>query len=186
MKDVIDPINTDDKLFHDGDPSTGSEGTIVTAAWLNDVQGATISTQKEIKNVLADAKLTPDPNKDAQLLAALNVLMGRQTITSMMSAPINGSLAANGYIIIPTTNVNGVKKNVIIQMGTSVINASSGKVTYPIAFPVRTISVVAIKFAAGGRYVTIDVPTKTDFTVYGWVSTGAGNADTFGWVAIGE
>ena len=36
MKDIISPINTEDGLFHDGDPSVGLEGTIVPSVWLKE------------------------------------------------------------------------------------------------------------------------------------------------------
>ncbi|HIH3669098.1 TPA: phage tail protein, partial [Escherichia coli] len=35
MQNLMPPINTPDQLFHDGDPTQGIEGTIVTADYLN-------------------------------------------------------------------------------------------------------------------------------------------------------
>ena len=76
MKDVIPPINTSDGLFHDGDQSTGVLGTIVTARFQNDVQGAIRSTQNEIKSVMkaANPDAVLDENATTQLLAALKTL----------------------------------------------------------------------------------------------------------------
>lgn len=35
MQNLMPPINTPDQLFHDGDPTQGIEGTLVTAGYLN-------------------------------------------------------------------------------------------------------------------------------------------------------
>ena len=71
MKDIIEPVDTDDGLFHDGDPSTGAEGTIVYAKIMNALQGGLISAQSEIKTILTEAGLKPDANSVSQLLTAL-------------------------------------------------------------------------------------------------------------------
>ncbi|MFB0827681.1 pyocin knob domain-containing protein [Chromobacterium violaceum] len=75
MQDVMQPINTPDKLFQDGNPATGQPGTIVSAAWLNAVQGATRSTQAELLSVLAASGIAVDPAKQDQLLAAIKKLV---------------------------------------------------------------------------------------------------------------
>lgn len=75
MQDLMPPVDTPDKLFHDGDPTQGIEGTIVTAEWLNDSQGATRDAQQELKNVLAAAQIVPDETKQNQLLTAINALI---------------------------------------------------------------------------------------------------------------
>ncbi|MGL9774677.1 MAG: hypothetical protein ACR5LG_14015 [Sodalis sp. (in: enterobacteria)] len=53
MKEIISSVETADGLFHDGDPSTGAEKTVVHAKWLNAMRGAMIDTQTEHKNILA-------------------------------------------------------------------------------------------------------------------------------------
>lgn len=76
MKDVINPINTSDGLFHDGDQSTGALGTIVSAKFQNDVQSAVQNTQKEIISVIkaANPAVVLDQTKSDQLLTALKSL----------------------------------------------------------------------------------------------------------------
>ncbi|EEZ5731708.1 tail fiber protein [Escherichia coli] len=69
------PINTPDQLFHDGDPTHGIEGTLVTAGYLNNQQGATRDLQQELLNVLGGAHIQPDPKKTDQLLTALRALL---------------------------------------------------------------------------------------------------------------
>lgn len=74
MKDIIEPVDTDDGLFHDGDPSTGAEGTIVYAQIMNAFQGGIIDIQTENKNILAEAQMTPDPSKNNQLVTAIKAI----------------------------------------------------------------------------------------------------------------
>ncbi|MEX9951551.1 hypothetical protein AB7W82_04955, partial [Providencia rettgeri] len=76
MQDLMPPINTPDSAFHDGDPTTGQLGTIVTALWLNNAQSAMRDVQLEIKNVLAKAGIQPDPKKTNQLAEAISQIIG--------------------------------------------------------------------------------------------------------------
>ncbi len=75
MQNLMPQINTPDKLFHDGDPTQGIEGTIVTADYMNNQQGATRDLQQELLNVLGGAHIQPDPKKTDQLLTALRALL---------------------------------------------------------------------------------------------------------------
>ncbi|HAE76471.1 MAG TPA: hypothetical protein DCG73_01370 [Morganella sp. (in: Bacteria)] len=76
MQNLMPPIDTTDHAFHDGDPTTGQLGTIVTAAWLNDVQGATRDIQAEIIAVLTKAGIQPNPQKQNQLAEAISQIIG--------------------------------------------------------------------------------------------------------------
>ncbi|CDK63316.1 hypothetical protein [Morganella morganii IS15] len=76
MQNLMPPIDTTDHAFHDGDPTTGQLGTIVTAAWLNDVQGATRDIQAEIIAVLTKAAIQPNPQKQNQLAEAISQIIG--------------------------------------------------------------------------------------------------------------
>lgn len=75
MQNLMPPVNTPDKLFHDGDPTTGVEGTIVTAEFLNNDQSAIRDTQQELINVLAAATISPDESKQNQLVTAIKLLI---------------------------------------------------------------------------------------------------------------
>ncbi|UAN55435.1 tail fiber protein [Serratia sp. JSRIV004] len=79
MQGLMPPVNTPDKLFHDGDPTQGIEGTIVTAEWMNNSQGAVRDAQQEIINVLKSAGIEADPAKQDQLLAAIKKITGTAT-----------------------------------------------------------------------------------------------------------
>lgn len=47
------PVDTVDGLFHDGNPSTNTPGTVVDAAWLNAVQAAVIAMWGTVRLVSA-------------------------------------------------------------------------------------------------------------------------------------
>ena len=83
-------INTPDGLFHDGDPSSGALGTIVTAAWLNTLQG-------ELVSVLAAAGIKLDEGKNDQLLQAIGKLV------SEAAAPVRHGHAWADLSQTPTT-----------------------------------------------------------------------------------
>ncbi|WP_426099315.1 hypothetical protein [Providencia sp. PROV200] len=105
MQDLMPPINTPDSAFHDGDPTTGQLGTIVTALWLNNVQSATRDVQLEIKNVLAKAGIQPDPKKTNQLAEAISQIIG------------SGNYASTAYVDnglnkkFDKANISGQKGN---------------------------------------------------------------------------
>jgi hypothetical protein len=76
MQTIMPPASTPDNLFHDGDPTQGIEGTIVTAEHLNNEQGAIRDVQQELINVLALAAMEPDPGKQGQLATAISAIIG--------------------------------------------------------------------------------------------------------------
>ncbi|MGJ3447208.1 hypothetical protein [Enterobacter sp. PTB] len=75
MQNLMPPVNTPDNLFHDGDESTGVEGTILYAEFMNNEQSAIQDIQHEVINVLAEAGFTPDPAKQNQLLLAIQKII---------------------------------------------------------------------------------------------------------------
>ncbi|HHR5860171.1 TPA: hypothetical protein ACS7W9_002921 [Providencia alcalifaciens] len=110
MQDLMPPINTQDSIFHDGDPTTGQLGTIVTALWLNNVQAATRDVQAEIKNVLAKAGMTPDPKKNNQLADAISQIVS------------SGNYASTAYVD------NGLNKKIDKASISSVLGNDNSKV----------------------------------------------------------
>lgn len=99
MKDLLKQIDSEDGEFHNGDPSTGEQGTRVTDTWLNDVQAHLIDFGIELKYLLAKAELTPDPNKKTQIYDAINKIISdsKMTLTSELtnnSASIGASAHA--------------------------------------------------------------------------------------------
>ncbi|MGL3099453.1 hypothetical protein [Enterobacter asburiae] len=106
MQNLMPPVNTPDKLFHDGDPTQGIEGTIVTAQWLNDSQGATRDAQQELINVLAGAKISPDKSKQNQLLTAIQTLIS-EAVNAAKYVPDVGELFITSKKINPNTKYPG-------------------------------------------------------------------------------
>lgn len=86
MQPLMPPINTPDNLFHDGNPTTGVEGTIVPAEHLNNEQGSIRDVQSEMIAILTAAAMEPDSTA-GQLLAALNKLYapGNDTLGALAS-----------------------------------------------------------------------------------------------------
>jgi len=73
-------INTQDGLFHDGNPSTGELGTIVPASWLNSIQA-------ELLSVLAAGNIAPDQNKQTQVTEAIKKMVVAATATNTTGSP---------------------------------------------------------------------------------------------------
>ncbi|EDQ7908749.1 hypothetical protein CFL29_003981, partial [Salmonella enterica] len=71
MKPLMKPIDTPDRVFHDGDPSTGELGTICSAEWLNDTQASIRDIQAECITILRANGLEPDETKRDQLWEAI-------------------------------------------------------------------------------------------------------------------
>ncbi|HEM7577636.1 TPA: hypothetical protein U2J86_004671 [Serratia marcescens] len=161
--------------YTNGNVAQGIPPTIINAEMLN-------TFQRELIGVVEGSGRQLDPDNDNQL----KEVIGELRMTSLLSDPIAGALTSQGYCIIPTQTPSGGKKNIIVQMGTGTINAQSGTVQYPIPFPKRVITIVATKYADGNRSVSVTNDSNSAFGAYGWISGGAGNADNFGWIAIGE
>lgn len=79
------PIGTPDNLFHNGDPSTNTPGTVIPADWLNAVQAAVIAIGGTIITVTATYPIT---NADG-------VIFGDTTISAFtVTLPVASGLAA--------------------------------------------------------------------------------------------
>lgn len=74
----MQPITTDDGLFKAGDPFNNIQGTAVTAAWLNAVQG-------ELLAIIVAAGL--QPAAQLQLLTALNTRFATLESPSLTGTP---------------------------------------------------------------------------------------------------
>lgn len=106
MKNIMPPINTPDKLFHDGNPATGEQGVIVPALWLNDVQRGVISTQQELASVLSQAGIAIDETKQNQLLTAIQKLIVTGNDGYLKAAGYLGEIKALGAASVATTLSN--------------------------------------------------------------------------------
>lgn len=101
MQTIMPPINTEDGLFHEGNPSQGTQGTIVTALHLNNQQAATRDIQKELTAVLVEAGMLPDGTKPNQVLLAIQKLF-TSTVSDkylpLTGGTLTGSAKAPAFI----------------------------------------------------------------------------------------
>lgn len=71
MKSLMPQIDSNDGLFHNGNPATGEQGTRVTDTWLNNLQDRVRDVQAEAHYVLQKARFQPVENKQTQLYEAI-------------------------------------------------------------------------------------------------------------------
>ena len=212
MQNLMPPINTPDQLFHDGDPTQGIEGTIVTADYLNNQQGATRDLQQELLNVLGSAHIQPDPQKTDQLLTALRaLLLSRKnpfgdiksdgTVNTALknlglgelalAGATTGAMLANGYVAIPLI-ISGVRRPLIIQWGVGQFGGSLGDDAgylnnFPFAFPSACYVMVASHVGhtpSAAGILSASAITKSGFRGFSSVVTAA-NPVSGCYVAIG-
>lgn len=117
MQNLMPPIDTPDKIFHNGNPLTGEKGTIVTAEHLNNTQSAIRDAQSELIEVLKAAQVAPDPTKTGQLLAAFKlVFLSRSSPFSDIKADgVAAVLSALGNL-----GISSAVENLIINGGFNV------------------------------------------------------------------
>lgn len=71
MKSLMPQIDSNDGLFHNGNPATGEQGTRVTDTWLNNLQDRVRDVQAEAHYVLQKAGFQPVENKQTQLYESI-------------------------------------------------------------------------------------------------------------------
>lgn len=84
MKSLMPQIDSNDGLFHNGNPATGEQGTRVKDVWLNNVQENLRDIQAEAHYVLTKAGFNPVENKKTQLYESIVKIIGdnRKTATT--------------------------------------------------------------------------------------------------------
>lgn len=95
MQTLMPPINTEDGLFHEGNPSQGTQGTIVTALHMNNQQGAIRDVQLELTAILSDAGILPDGTKTNQVVKAI-----KKMIADIPGAPVTSVNNKTGVVNI--------------------------------------------------------------------------------------
>lgn len=99
MKDLLPKIDSEDGLFHNGNPATGTQGTRVTDTWLNNVQEHMRDFGIEIRYLLAKAKLTANPAKQTQIYDAIKAIIGTERPLYSGYDSDNESLGATAKVI---------------------------------------------------------------------------------------
>jgi hypothetical protein len=109
MQSLMPPVDAPNNEFSDGNPSLGTLGTIVRALFLNNVQDAIRSVQRELLSILAAANINPDGDSNNQVLQAINKIM----VDSNMSVPYGiplpwpTSTPPTGYLICNGASFSG-------------------------------------------------------------------------------
>ena len=105
--------------FQPGNPATAAPGTRVRFYWLNTIQAEALA-------ILSAAGLSPDPNNDGQLVAAIAILIGRA------AGFTNGSNINGHYRIAPDGQI---EQWGIYAQPTDGSGFNNIRVTFPIPFP---------------------------------------------------
>lgn len=139
MQNLMPPVNTPDNLFHDGDESRGIEGTILDSWFMNNNQGAIRDIQQEMKNVLADAGINPDPAKENQLLTAIQKIVSDGITTGVKDA----TTAQKGIVQLSSATDSDDETHAATPKAVkAAMTAASG--AYPVGSPVPWPSDVTI------------------------------------------
>jgi len=119
---------TPDDKFTEGSPVGGVPATVVTAAWLNDVQ-------ENLAAFIEAAGITLVKGDQTQLLDAFQALL--------TSALGSGGGAASDYVTIPFKDkVSGVRRYLIFQwVSAGATNTSGTTHNYAITFPTAALHV---------------------------------------------
>lgn len=82
MRDLLPKIQSNDGQFHNGNPGTGEQGTRVTDTWLNNVQEHIRDFGEELKHLLKQAELEPNPAKKTQIYDAISQIIDNKRRTA--------------------------------------------------------------------------------------------------------
>lgn len=121
MHRIDSPSATPDNKFTEGSPTGGVAATVVTAAWLNDLQ-------ENVSEVIEAAGIPLSKGNSAQLFDAIQALF-------LGSLGVGGS-TTNDYVKIPYKDkVTGVRRELIVQRGAAFVTGGIPlTVTLPVAF----------------------------------------------------
>ena len=164
MNSLIPPIGTADNLFHDGNPATGELGTIVSAEWLNNIQGAMRGNQSELIALLTAAGIEPNAAKADQVLTALRGLFLGKTAQAADSATLEGH-PASYFARAADLAASGSKPGRLVvtfrdtpEPGTLVCNgAAISRTTYA-----RLFAAIGSTYGAGDGSSTFNLPNIPD------------------------
>lgn len=189
MQDLMPPIDTSDKVFHDGNPAIGELGTIVPAKWLNNVQGAVRNLQSELLTVLGSAEMASDPVKKDQLKQAISkiyaplespVLSGVPTAPTAARFDVSQQLATTEFVQHAigsmsgfSTYISGPVTLTAAQAGNHIVlSGTPGTCTLPALSTVPVGTVFQFKQECNGRWTIASAGVDNAALVYNNTSVG--------------
>ncbi len=171
MKPLMPPIDTPDKIFHDGNPATGEEGTIVPAEHLNNEQASIRDVQSELIAILTAATMAPDSTA-GQLLAALNKLYAPSNDTLGALASLVGAANKLPYFTGPKgaslTDLTAFAREVLAQTDAAGVLSKLGLGGLPDTFG----SAASADVGTGSNQLPNTSQADTRYKLKKWVSPG--------------
>ncbi|MCY1293695.1 hypothetical protein D9M68_717320 [compost metagenome] len=171
---------TVDNKFTEGSPTGGVPATVVSAAWLNDLQ-------ENLCHAIEAAGLTLEKGNASQLYAALSAIGSAGFLANLGV----GGPGVTDYVKLPFRDkTSGNRRELIVQWGAvSSGGATSGTVTFPLQFPIgcRGIFPSDIRSGLNLSSVNFNTPGLSGCDWYGMnTSTGAAmDPGSFQYLAIG-
>lgn len=163
------PSATVDYQFTEGSPSGGVSATSVSAEWLNDLQ-------ENIAKVVEGAGLPLTKGRANDLLDSIGAL----TLSFM---GVGGS-TLNDFFTFPFRDkTTGVKRNLIVQIGSAQNSVLSLAYTLPIAFPNAGFLAVAGQVSSVGA-ANINYSTDLSLTQI-IINKDQAVTSTHAWIAFG-
>lgn len=146
--------------FIDENPVTGQQGSLIAAAWGNQVTD-------EILNVLTAAKLTPSEQESDQLLKAINAIITANMPTSLSDWKDieNKPLAVSALTNIVTVNTTSTLTNE--QLGLILIDASASDVALTLPQSAEANKAVRVTlFRLDNSTHKVTIKSATGETIY--------------------
>ncbi|OHX12282.1 hypothetical protein BI347_01255 [Chromobacterium sphagni] len=178
MQDTLKPVLTDDSLFHDGNPASGTPGTVVSADWLNNAQAAIQSTQQEVLTVIKNNGQNADPTRKDQLLQAVqNIAWG----SAQRPSTLAGYGIADGASKTDLkTAIDGVVAGAPGALNTlQELAAALGNDSNYAASVTKLLSGKADKASTLAGYGIVDAMKASDWGVQGYTTLQVGPGKAF-------
>ncbi|HDY4894132.1 TPA: tail fiber protein, partial [Yersinia enterocolitica] len=160
MKNIMPPINTPDNAFHDGNPATGEQGTIVPGLWLNNIQDATRNIQQELISVLTEAGIEINESVNNQLLLAIVKLITDKTPALPVASLIIKGIAQLSSSITSTSEALAATPKAVKTVNDAALQKSA-----------NLSDLANVQTALANLTLTamgIGLPTQTDIANFDW------------------
>ncbi|MFW9330815.1 tail fiber protein [Glaesserella parasuis] len=130
MKTKLPNIESNTGRFIDGNPATGTLGTIVTAKWLNEVQERIQDYFEEFKNVLLLANMQPIEGTNNQVADAIKFYIGNLNASPTQKGlvQLTNDTGLDSEVLALTAKAGKAIAQAVAQLQLSTTNALNQKV----------------------------------------------------------